>query len=345
MAAQGVTEKVYDLLTGMPYEDGVDEDDAITELADILQPVRDADSDYIEDFDTDEIPARRDLLRALTEWADKYLAPMSTEDRNRMQNDIEFLAEAWMNLDGAVNDLSHIIHYEDPRDYDGRAADDLRSNGAVHEDDYESPNTLTYGEHQRIDDQAPYGEHQVSYTFADRNSHTHFNNDRLQAHARTEQHGNTTFIIEGQSQFGADNRYKNTALNPFMATKHWTRLSVASGLVQAVDQGSSWLAWPSASNRHMHASLDPRAGKVTYEQGFPDAVRFIWKQMGFGQPDIEPTPNGNGFRVRLTDQMRAALKLKGIPVLGVAGLLLGGAGTDATRTAMRKRRGPVGLMQ
>lgn len=128
---------------------------------------------------------------------------------------------------------------------------------------------------------------------------------------------------EVERQFPITNSHSAVPASPFTETKVVHALNAARGLMDAAEGGYDTFAWSDGPNRVRNAHLPIAAATLTYDQLLKSAVKSMLAIAGFKDVKIEHTYiRGFGhWQIRLTPEMRAAIRKNGLPVLGVLGAM------------------------
>lgn len=101
-------------------------------------------------------------------------------------------------------------------------------------------------------------------------------------------------------------------------------LTSARMLIEAAEGNYDRVAWSTAENRRSLAGLSLEAGKITYDQSVVSAVKRLMKGLGFKDVKIVKI-KFDGYEhwsVKLTPEMKTAIKEQGLPMLGILAMTM-----------------------
>lgn len=100
-------------------------------------------------------------------------------------------------------------------------------------------------------------------------------------------------------------------------------LNAARFLIDSAERGYRQIAWSDGANRVKNAHLPMAAAKNVYDEYTPAAVRKLLAGLGFKDVPIEKLYiKGEGhWTVKLTPEMRVAIRRVGFPVLGILAMM------------------------
>lgn len=114
--------------------------------------------------------------------------------------------------------------------------------------------------------------------------------------------------------------------SPFLDDNAAFTLNAARFLIDSAERGYERIAWSDSGNRMEHASLPMTAAVNVYDKYTPNAIKKLLGTLGFKDPKIERTyiKGAGHWSMRLTPEMRMAIRRTGLPILGLT-MLVGSA--------------------
>lgn len=109
---------------------------------------------------------------------------------------------------------------------------------------------------------------------------------------------------------------------PFLDTQQAWTLNAGRFLIDSAERGYERIAWSDAANRVKNASLPITAATTVYDRVTPSAMKRLLAGLGFKDVKVEKLwIKGEGhWTIRLTPEMRAAIRKVGVPLLSAMAL-------------------------
>jgi hypothetical protein len=125
------------------------------------------------------------------------------------------------------------------------------------------------------------------------------------------------------AQHALDHRRQGVPDMPWKDPDQVFGLTAAKMLLESAEGDYDRVAWSTAENRYSLAGLSLDAAKITYDQSVTGAVKRLLKGLGFKDAKVEKiTMDGyEHWSVKLTPEMKKAMKEKGFPILSALALL------------------------
>lgn len=146
------------------------------------------------------------------------------------------------------------------------------------------------------------------------------------------------------AEWGRINQNQGVPPSPFLEDNAAFTLNAARFLIDSAERGFERIAWSDAANRVKYAHLPLMAAQNVYEKYTPSAIKKLLGTLGFKDVKFEKLyiKGAGHWSMRLTPEMRMAIRRTGLPILGLA-MLVGTAEEAQAQEPGAKAKGSDAL--